>query len=95
MVVNRKGHEMKILKLLEYPAHQQLYLELEESKFRKRGNYTLHVRFISKLTTELEGFYLSSYRTLEGEKRYYTIRNPNESISQQSINIFSLFSTDL
>ncbi|XP_015117204.1 endoplasmic reticulum aminopeptidase 2 [Diachasma alloeum] len=70
MVVNRKGHEMKISKLLEYPAHQQLYLELEESKFRKRGNYTLHLRFISRLTTELEGFYLSSYKTAEGENRY-------------------------
>ncbi|CAL7945633.1 unnamed protein product [Xylocopa violacea] len=70
MVQDRKGHRLKIAKLLEYPKHQQLYLELEESKFRKRGNYTVHLRFISKLTSELEGFYLSSYVTPEGEKRY-------------------------
>ncbi|CAK9830592.1 Glutamyl aminopeptidase [Anthophora retusa] len=70
MVQDRKGHRLKIAKLLEYSKHQQLYLELEESKFRKRGNYTVHLRFISKLTNELEGFYLSSYVTPEGEKRY-------------------------
>ncbi|XP_008211798.2 endoplasmic reticulum aminopeptidase 2 isoform X2 [Nasonia vitripennis] len=70
MVQDRKGHRLKIAKLLEYPKHQQLYLELEESKFRKRGNYTVHLRFISKLKNELEGFYLSSYVNANGEKRY-------------------------
>ncbi|XP_006571773.2 endoplasmic reticulum aminopeptidase 1 isoform X1 [Apis mellifera] len=70
MIQDRKGHRLKISRLLEYPKHQQLYLELEESKFRKRGNYTVHLRFISKLSSELEGFYLSSYVTPEGEKRY-------------------------
>lgn len=70
MVQDRKGHRLKIAKLLEYPTHQQLYLQLEESKFRKKGNYTVHLRFVSKLTSELEGFYLSSYVTADGEKRY-------------------------
>ncbi|XP_020706338.2 endoplasmic reticulum aminopeptidase 2-like isoform X4 [Athalia rosae] len=70
MVQDRKGHRLKISQLLEYPKHQQLYLELEESKFRKRGNYTVHLRFTSKLSNELEGFYLSSYITAEGEKRH-------------------------
>ncbi|XP_034944364.1 endoplasmic reticulum aminopeptidase 2-like isoform X3 [Chelonus insularis] len=70
MVQNRKGHDMKIARLLEYPKHQQLYLELEESKFRKRGNYSVHLRFVSQLTSELEGFYLSTYTTADGEKRY-------------------------
>ncbi|XP_015585301.1 endoplasmic reticulum aminopeptidase 2 isoform X2 [Cephus cinctus] len=70
MVQDRKGHRLKVAKLLEYPKHQQLYLELEESKFRKRGNYTVHLRFVSKLSSELEGFYLSSYITADGEKRY-------------------------
>lgn len=69
MVQDRKGHRLKISRLLEYRRHQQLYLELEESKFRKRGNYTVHLRFISKLKTELEGFYLSSYINSNGEKR--------------------------
>lgn len=69
MVQDRKGHRLKVSKLLEYPKHQQLYLELEESKFRKRGNYTVHLRFTSRLGNELEGFYLSSYITADGEKR--------------------------
>lgn len=75
MVQDRKGHRLKIAKLLEYPTHQQLYLQLEESKFRKRGNYTVHLRFVSKLANELEGFYLSSYVTADGEKR--SLRNCN------------------
>ncbi|XP_051160347.1 endoplasmic reticulum aminopeptidase 2-like isoform X1 [Leptopilina boulardi] len=70
MVQDRKGHRLKIAKLLEYPKHQQVYLELEESKFRKKANYTVHLRFVSKLKNELEGFYLSSYVTSDGEKRY-------------------------
>lgn len=69
MILNRKGHEMKIEKLLEYPRHQQLYLELEDSKFRKRGNYTVHLRFVSKLTSELEGFYISTYTDADGDRR--------------------------
>ncbi|XP_046624056.1 endoplasmic reticulum aminopeptidase 2-like isoform X1 [Neodiprion virginianus] len=70
MIQDRKGHRLKISQLLEYPKHQQLYLELEESKFRKRGNYTVHLRFTSKLGNELEGFYLSSYVTADGDKRH-------------------------
>lgn len=77
MVLDRKSQRMKIAKLLEYPRHQQLYLELD-SKFRKRGNYSVHLRFVSKLTSELEGFYVSSYVSAEGEKR--SLRNCNHSL---------------
>ena len=78
MVQDRKGHRLKIAKLLEYPKHQQVYLELEESKFRKKGNYTVHLRFISKLKNELEGFYLSSYINAEREKRFlYIFHTPS------------------
>ncbi|XP_066598523.1 endoplasmic reticulum aminopeptidase 2-like isoform X2 [Prorops nasuta] len=70
MVQDRKGHRLKIAKLLEYRKHQQLYLELEESKFRKRGNYSVHLRFATKLSSELEGLYLSNYVTADGEKRF-------------------------
>ncbi|XP_014219724.1 glutamyl aminopeptidase [Copidosoma floridanum] len=71
MVQDRKGHRLKIAKLLEYPKHQQIYLELEESKFRKRGNYTVHLRFMSKLKNDLEGFYLSSYVNANKEKSFF------------------------
>ncbi|XP_058801112.1 endoplasmic reticulum aminopeptidase 2-like isoform X2 [Phymastichus coffea] len=70
MVQDHKGRRLKISRMLEYPRHQQLYLELEESKFRKKGNYSVHLRFVSKLKNELEGFYLSSYVNAHGEKRY-------------------------
>lgn len=61
---------MKIVKLLEYPKREQLYLEVEDS-FRKKNNYTLFLSFNSTLnTTELKGFYFSSYSTPEGEQRY-------------------------
>lgn len=70
MIQNRKGHEMKIGKFLEYTRHQQLYLELEDGKFRKRGNYSLYLKFTSQLASELEGFYLSTYTTADGDKRY-------------------------
>ncbi|KAJ8684054.1 hypothetical protein QAD02_019846 [Eretmocerus hayati] len=70
MVLDKKGHRLKISKMLEYPKHQQVYLELEESKFKKKGNYSVHLRFNSKLKHELEGFYLSSYISSDQERRY-------------------------
>ncbi|KAL7295649.1 hypothetical protein TKK_0011007 [Trichogramma kaykai] len=71
MVQDRKGHRLKISRMLEYPKHQQIYLELEESKFRRKGNYTVHLRFVSKLKNELEGFYLSSYVNAAGDKSFF------------------------
>ncbi|XP_067012904.2 endoplasmic reticulum aminopeptidase 1 isoform X2 [Anabrus simplex] len=68
-VQTAKGHHLTIVRLLEYLPAQQLYLEVKE-KFRKRHNYTLSLRFTSKLSHELEGFYLSSYINKEGEKKY-------------------------
>ncbi|XP_025159395.1 glutamyl aminopeptidase isoform X3 [Harpegnathos saltator] len=65
----RKASKLKIAKFLEYPAREQVYLELE-STFRRRTNYTLHLRFASKLSNELDGFYLSSYSTPTGETRH-------------------------
>lgn len=64
----RKVSKLKIAKFLEYPPREQVYLELE-STFRRKTNYTLHLRFASKLSNELDGFYLSSYSTPTGETR--------------------------
>lgn len=62
--------ELKIAKLFEYPRREQLYLELEDAPFRKRNNYTLFLSFNSTLnSTELKGFYFSSYTTPDGENR--------------------------
>ncbi|GJQ68130.1 hypothetical protein Trydic_g10715 [Trypoxylus dichotomus] len=69
LVQDKKGHTLRITKLLEYPTAQQLYIEIKD-KFRKRNNYTLSLRYTSKLNRDFEGFYISSYINLDGEKRY-------------------------
>ncbi|XP_071654206.1 endoplasmic reticulum aminopeptidase 1 isoform X2 [Temnothorax longispinosus] len=70
-IVKDDQEELKIAKLLEYPKREQLYLELEDTSFRKKNNYTLYLSFNSTLnSTELKGFYFNSYITPEGEYRY-------------------------
>ncbi|XP_077259452.1 endoplasmic reticulum aminopeptidase 1 isoform X1 [Temnothorax americanus] len=70
-IVKDDHEELKIAKLLEYPKREQLYLELEDTSFRKKNNYTLYLSFNSTLnSTDLKGFYFSSYTTPEGEYRY-------------------------
>lgn len=68
VTTDRKTHRLQIARFLEYPRGQQLYLEMKE-KFRKKVNYTLIMRFATRLSRDLEGFYLSSYTTKEGERR--------------------------
>jgi hypothetical protein len=63
------GQLMNITEMLEFIPGQQLYIESLQP-FLKNHNYTLKLRFIYRLSTELEGFYVSSYTTPEGEKRY-------------------------
>ncbi|KAJ8936471.1 hypothetical protein NQ314_012334 [Rhamnusium bicolor] len=69
MIQDKKGFNLTIIKILEYPGAQQLYIEIRE-KFRKRHNYTLKIRFNSKLNKDPEGFYISNYINKDGEKRY-------------------------
>lgn len=68
MIQDKKGHHLRITKQLEYTGGQQLYIEIKE-KFKKRHNYTLMIRYTSKLGREYEGFYVSSYINKEGERR--------------------------
>ncbi|XP_060516441.1 endoplasmic reticulum aminopeptidase 1-like isoform X3 [Cylas formicarius] len=69
MIQDRKGHNLTIVKVLEYSGARQLYIEIRE-KFKKKHNYTLRIRFNTKLNKNPEGFYLSSYINTDGEKRY-------------------------
>ncbi|XP_063592167.1 endoplasmic reticulum aminopeptidase 1-like [Penaeus indicus] len=66
---NKYEKPIGINKFLEYPAHQQLYLKLDEI-LRRGSNYTLRLSYEFTLKEGLEGFYLSSYKTASGEKRY-------------------------
>ncbi|XP_056646325.1 endoplasmic reticulum aminopeptidase 1-like isoform X1 [Diorhabda sublineata] len=69
IIQDRHGNNLTIIKMLEYIGGQQLYIEIRE-KFRKRHNYVLRIRYNFKLNTDSEGFYISSYTTKDGEKRY-------------------------
>ncbi|XP_076056130.1 endoplasmic reticulum aminopeptidase 1-like [Oratosquilla oratoria] len=60
---------IKIIKFLVYQKHQQLYLGLSPI-LRRGSNYTLKINYETALKEGLEGFYLSSYKTVDGEKRY-------------------------
>ncbi|XP_019765505.2 endoplasmic reticulum aminopeptidase 1 isoform X4 [Dendroctonus ponderosae] len=69
IIQDRRGHNLTIVKMLEYIGRQQLYIEIKE-KFKKKHNYTLKIRFNTKLNKAQEGFYISSYVGSDGEKRF-------------------------
>ena len=46
--------------MLEYPPRQQIYIEFRD-KLRKKSNYTLSLRWYSKLSSDPEGFYVDEY----------------------------------
>lgn len=67
-IVGPKGYALKIVKILEFPPRQQLYVEVRD-KLRKKVNYTLNLRWYSKLVPEPEGFYVDQYESVSGMKR--------------------------
>lgn len=69
-MVNADNHETvyEISRMLEYSAGQQILLEFDE-KLTAEHNYTLILKYTTRLSRELEGFYLSSYTTSKGERR--------------------------
>ncbi|EDW25078.1 GL23039 [Drosophila persimilis] len=73
-----KGYALKIVKVLEFPPRQQLYIEVKE-KLKKKSNYTLNLRWYSKLNPEPEGFYVDQYESSNGVERLLaaTVFRPN------------------
>lgn len=67
-VLDGKGEEVEIERFLEYITAQQIYIELKED-LQKGMNYSLNIRYSSRLARELEGFYLSSYKNAKGQIR--------------------------
>lgn len=67
-IVGPKGFALKIIKVLEYPPRHQLYIELKD-KLRKKTNFTLNLRWYSRLETEPEGFYVDQYESVHGITR--------------------------
>lgn len=69
-VVHADNHDIiyEVSRMLEYSAGQQIYLEFDET-LSAEHNYTLIIKYTTRLSRELEGFYLSSYTTSQGERR--------------------------
>lgn len=69
-VVNADNHETiyEVSRMLEYSAGQQIFMEFDET-LSAEHNYTLILKYTTRLSRELEGFYLSSYTTSKGERR--------------------------
>lgn len=62
--------EIPVIQTLEYPKHEQLYIEVEGS-LKTYQEYTLWIDFKKHLEEKLEGFYISSYKMSDGQKRYF------------------------
>ncbi|XP_046804908.1 endoplasmic reticulum aminopeptidase 2 isoform X2 [Lucilia cuprina] len=76
--MGNRGSIIKIVKFLEYPPRQQLYIEVKD-KLKKKSNYTLNLRWYSKLNPEPEGFYVDQYESSNGIERLLaaTVFRPN------------------
>ncbi|KAI4882934.1 hypothetical protein NFI96_030329, partial [Prochilodus magdalenae] len=61
--------EGQVLKVLEYPAYQQIALVSDSMVLKKGGMYDIELEFVAKLSESFLGFYKSTYRTREGEER--------------------------
>ncbi|KAL6465983.1 hypothetical protein MHYP_G00261160 [Metynnis hypsauchen] len=61
--------EGQIVKVLEYPAYQQIALVSDSTVLKKGGVYFIELEFVAKLSENFNGFYKSTYRTREGEER--------------------------
>ncbi|KAI4877169.1 hypothetical protein NFI96_020664 [Prochilodus magdalenae] len=59
----------QVLKVLEYPAYQQIALVSDSMVLKKGGMYDIELEFVAKLSESFLGFYKSTYRTREGEER--------------------------
>lgn len=61
--------EIVVIQRLEFPKHEQLYIEIEGT-LKPYQEYNLWIDFKKHLEEKLEGFYISSYKTSDGQKRY-------------------------
>lgn len=64
-----RNNENKVKKVLLYEKHAQLYVEFTKNLVINQ-EYVLCIVFNGNLTEKLEGFYMSSYTTAAGEKKY-------------------------
>ncbi|XP_066509229.1 endoplasmic reticulum aminopeptidase 1-like isoform X2 [Hoplias malabaricus] len=63
------GAQSQSLRVLEYPAYQQIALISNDMVLKKGGVYVIELEFVAKLSESFHGFYKSTYRTSKGEER--------------------------
>ena len=68
MVKDRNDREILTIRILYYPYHQQISIELKNS-LQPGSNYSLALRYEGKVRNDLEGLYLSSYTAPNGNKK--------------------------
>lgn len=61
--------QSQALRVLEYPAYQQIALVSEHMVLRRGNMYVIELEFAAKLSESFHGFYKSTYRTSDGDER--------------------------
>ncbi|KAK2845866.1 hypothetical protein Q7C36_010720 [Tachysurus vachellii] len=61
--------QSQALRVLEYPAYQQIALISEQMVLRRGNVYVIELEFAAKLSESFHGFYKSTYRASDGEER--------------------------
>ncbi|KFM82332.1 Endoplasmic reticulum aminopeptidase 2, partial [Stegodyphus mimosarum] len=74
LVTENDEREISVLQYLEYPEHEQLYIKID-GNFMPNLEYKLLIDFERNLEESMDGFYLSSYKTADGQKRYLATTN--------------------
>ena len=69
MVKDRNDREILTSRILYYPYHQQVSIELKNT-LQPGSNYSLALRYEGRVREDLEGLYLSQYMTPDGVKRW-------------------------
>lgn len=59
----------QVLRVLEYPAYQQVALISDHMMLRRNEVYVIELDFSAKLSESFHGFYVSKYHTSDGEER--------------------------
>ena len=67
-ITDSKGNKLKIVRRMEHKENQQ-YLIAVEKELEVKAIYTLYLEFKGALSSNMEGFYKSSYKTNSGQVR--------------------------
>ena len=67
-ITDAKGNKLKIVRRMEHKKNQQ-HLIAVEKELEEKATYALYLEFKGTLSSNMEGFYKSSYKTKSGKVR--------------------------